>query len=154
MQFLKSTFRLASIHLRTKVSGSRISTHYIQAYLRNKPTHEKDQVFLMYDSDVPEIVSRLQKIPDATLLLSNPCIELWFLLHFKEQRARLSSKNCIKELIKYHSAYKKGYISPELGGHLSSHMAVAARRAKEMDIPANPSSSLYVLIFRLMMLRP
>jgi hypothetical protein len=54
----------------------------------------------MYDLDAPKMLERLQKIRSATLLVSNPCIEIWYLLHYKEQKAELNCQICNKELEK------------------------------------------------------
>jgi hypothetical protein len=35
-----------------------------------------DKVFLMYDLDIDGMLEQLQKIPNAELLVSNPCVEL------------------------------------------------------------------------------
>ncbi len=34
----------------------------------------------------------------AKLLLSNPCFEIWLLLHAKDQKTSLSSADAVKEL--------------------------------------------------------
>jgi hypothetical protein len=52
----------------------------------------------MYDADVTMILDRLLKIKSAKLLASNPSIELWFLLHYKNQTANISTDDCIREL--------------------------------------------------------
>ena len=54
----------------------------------------------MYDLDVDGMLVHLQSIPDAVLLVSNPCIELWYLLHFEECHAELTQNACIKKLKK------------------------------------------------------
>ena len=41
---------------------------------------------------------KLKSMNGAKLIASNPCIELWFLLHYKNQTASINGKDCIKEL--------------------------------------------------------
>ena len=95
--FLRSEYRIP-IDIVPKVAGSKIDERFIKNYKKGKPTHEKDIDFLMYDADVPEVLERLIKIKKAILLASNPSIELWFLLHYKNQKANISTDDCIKEL--------------------------------------------------------
>ena len=51
----------------------------------------------MYDMDVPAINDKLM-VCKAELLLSNPCFEIWLLLHAKDQKSALSSGAVLKEL--------------------------------------------------------
>jgi len=54
----------------------------------------------MYDADVQETLERLKGIKNAKLIASNPSIELWFLLHYKNHTTYISSQDCIMELSK------------------------------------------------------
>ncbi|WP_335965091.1 RloB family protein [Galbibacter sp. PAP.153] len=87
VNMLKSHFRLSSIQIHSKIGGNNITSKYIANYKKGKPIHDKDINYLMYDLDVPEILNRLKKIETCELLVSNPCIELWFLLHYKNHTA-------------------------------------------------------------------
>ena len=109
VNLLKSHFRLASIVIKSKVSGSNVSSDEIEKYRSYKETHEKDKVFLMYDGDISTVVDRLMQIDDAEKLISTPCIELWFLLHFKNQATTTSCKDCIQYLSN-RAQYRKGKI--------------------------------------------
>ena len=51
----------------------------------------------MYDRDVPEVNAKLDGCA-GTLICSNPSIELWFLLHFCNQKTSLNTTACIKAL--------------------------------------------------------
>lgn len=53
----------------------------------------------MFDLDVDGMLERLQKIKDAILLVSNPCIELWFLLHYDYYCSALDTSVCIDRLL-------------------------------------------------------
>ncbi|MCH8533881.1 MAG: RloB family protein [Flavobacteriaceae bacterium] len=146
VNFLKSLYRLPSIQIRSKIGGNNITSEFISNYKKGKPTHEKDLDFLMYDVDVPEIVERLQKIEKSTLLLSNPCIELWFLLHYKNQTAHINSAKCCREMANRNRVYKKGIIDNKLKEKLISKKEVAVKRAKELAENNNPSSTVYKFI--------
>ncbi|NCA85624.1 MAG: hypothetical protein EOM83_08625 [Clostridia bacterium] len=93
------------------------------------------------------MLTNLKKIKNATLLLSNPTIEFWFLLHYKSQKASISSSHCTKALAKSTSMnYQKGYINEILQKVLDKNYTIAAERAKELTLFENPSSNIYVLI--------
>ena len=55
------------------------------------------------------MLERLRKIKDAVLLLSNPSIEYWFLLHYKDTNKELSSAECLSMLKGIDTDYQKGY---------------------------------------------
>ena len=61
------------------------------------------ETFLMYDQDVPEFNSRLEKC-NGTKICSNPCIELWFLLHFSFMHADIER---IEKYINEHPGFRK-----------------------------------------------
>ena len=86
VKFLRSLYR-APIQVIVKKGKSNISEDYIERSQNEYVRTEQDKVFLMYDLDVDGMLEQLQKIPNAELLVSNPCVELWFLLHYQEQRS-------------------------------------------------------------------
>ncbi len=100
----------------------------------------------MYDIDVLEIIKRLNGIDNSTLLLSNPCIELWFLLHYKNQTASINCKKCFREMSNRNSGYKKATIDKTLKERLTEKREVAVKRAKALAENNNPSSTVYKLI--------
>jgi len=72
-----------------------------------------DRVFCVCDSPdkfTDEIRKNLQKAQEkgVELILTNPCIELWFLLHYKKISNSISSNNAINGLTKYIPDYLKG----------------------------------------------
>lgn len=73
------------------------SPHLVDKHARELKISAFDKVdtFLMYDMDVPSINTKLRACK-AQLLLSNPCFEIWLLLHAKDQRTGLSSDAVIK----------------------------------------------------------
>ena len=73
---LKSFYRLPSIQIHSKIGGGNITKRFIDAYKNDKPIHQKDTDYLLYDLDVPGVLERLKAIDDCILLVSNPCIEL------------------------------------------------------------------------------
>ena len=101
---------------------------------------------LMYDLDAPSVLSRLQKIPGAILLCSNPCIELWLLLHYTDQRAEIGSADCVSKLSGYIKQYKKGKLSIEDKLSLMDNVTIASKRAQKLSSYKNPSTTIYELI--------
>ena len=120
INLLKTLYRIPSIHIHPKIGRNDITAEYIQNYKKNKPTHEKDLNLLFYDLDVPTMLQRLSQIDDCILLVSNPCIELWFLLHYKNQTANVNNTYCCKELKNRNRSYKKGLIDRKLKEKLVS----------------------------------
>jgi len=146
VNLLKSDYRLPSVHIHAKIRGNKITSGYINKYKQDKPTHEKDMNFLIYDMDVPAMAERLNQIEGCTLLLSNPCIELWFLLHYKNQKAHIDSPRCRKEMENRNKVYKKGLLNEKLKEKLLSKHPEAVKRAKALAEYENPCSTLYKLI--------
>ena len=115
-----------------------------------------DRTYLMYDLDVEGMLDRLKKVTDAVLLCSNPCFELWPLLHYTGVKAELSSMICMKRLeaalsgsrgVKQSVAgYKKGVLPLEMCSYLMEHWKEAAERAKVLAAYGNPSTTVYQLL--------
>lgn len=144
---LRARYRIP-IEIITRISGSDINNRLITKYKKDKPTHPKDLNFLMYDADVPAVLQRLQSVKNAILLLSQPAIELWFLLHYKQQSAALTADACVRDLHKL-AGYAKGAINSKLGKKLDDGAAQACERAKKLPEHQNPSSNVYRLIEKL-----
>lgn len=153
INMLKSFFRLPSIQIHTQIGGNNITNTYILNYKKDKPTDEKDINYLMYDLDVPTILDRLKKVDDCELLLSNPCIELWFLLHFKNHTANNDCSYFCKELKNRNRTYKKGVIDNKLKEKLCEKIDDAIRRAKKLKDYDNPSSTIYKFLEKLIELK-
>jgi ribosomal protein S8 len=145
IKHLKSMYRLP-IEIVAKVVGNQINEKYISDYKKTKGVQPKDKTYLMYDLDVNGMLEKLQKIKKTTLLVSNPCFELWYLLHFQNQTAELSSKECEDKLVKHIKTYHKGNICNELKIKLNNNQNDAISKAKTLKIFNNPSSEIYVLI--------
>ncbi len=108
---------------------------------------KKDKDFLVYDGDVIEFMPKLHSIKGAKLIASNPCIELWFLLHYKKQTAFIHSKDCYKELgNRNRNTYHKGVIDKRLEGKLTTNLSKACERGRRLPLFTNPSSNMYEMI--------
>lgn len=145
VEMLRSHYRLP-IHIIPKKTLLNVTPALVErckaAYIQT----ENDRTFLMYDLDVPSMLERLQKIPNATLLCSNPCFELWLLLHYIEQKAELSSEECVTRLCSFETQYKKGTLLPTDKYYLMSNVEVAVKRARVLQAFNNPSTTIHLLI--------
>jgi len=142
--YFRAKFRI-SIEIVSKIAGNSITQRFISDYKKGKPTHKKDMDFMLYDADESTTLAKLNKI-DAKLLFSNPCIELWFLLHYKNQTGSLSTQECFRELKSRNKSYKKGSIDRALKEKLDSNVEEACRRAKKLILHENPSSNIFEFI--------
>lgn len=134
------------IKVRTKLEGNKISRRKINNFLNKYDRISKDRVFLMYDLDSPSMLDKLQSIPDSTLLVSNPCIELWFCLHFKSINRNISSRECVKKIHSCLGSYKKGRLGMRELGDLIKQSHTAINKAKTLKPHNNPSTTVYKLL--------
>lgn len=144
VDLLRRNFRVP-VEIIARVSDSNISQPYIDRCKRDRFTTPEDKTFLMFDLDVPGMLDRLKKIQDATLLLSNPCIEYWFLLHYVDVNREISSSECLALLRSKDPAYSKGEFSTAMKRILIEDIEDAAARANEKEVYSNPSSTVHLL---------
>ena len=65
-------------------------------------------------------------------IVSSPCFELWFLLHFDYTTARLNNSEVCKRLLKFCPKYSKSYnIFPELFDKLNKAINNSKKLEKE-----------------------
>ena len=148
VKFLRSLYR-APIQVIPKKGKSNISEDYIERSKNEYVRTGQDRVFLMYDLDVDGMLEHLLKIPNAELLVSNPCIELWFLLHYQEQKVEITSGKCIQKLHKVTKGYRKGGLSEEEKKVLAENRELAVERAKKLAEYHNPSTTVFKLLEKL-----
>lgn len=144
-KWYKSPVRIVS-----HIEGNRITQLLIDKHARELKISPFDKVdtFLMYDMDVPAINDKLMACK-AELLLSNPCFEIWLLLHVKDQTSALSSTAVIKELKRSAPVwqnYSKAIYTDTQKGFLREHLDDAIRRAKGLKDFHNPSSRIFKLL--------
>ena len=116
---------------------------------------EIDEVWCIFDVEQPKRHPRLNEAMDLAnnlgipVAVSNPCFELWQLLHFEDQTAALSTNAAKRQLAKHDGTKGKG-----LEGAMYMHIRHdAARRARFLaerhegngtKFPNdNPSSGMY-----------
>lgn len=143
--YLRSKYRLP-VSIDAKIAGNRITNQYIINYKKDKIQHPKDKNYLIYDLDVIEMLGKLKAIKNADLLCSNPCFELWYLLHFQEQNIELNTDECNAKLKRHLPNYSKGLFNKELKSMIEEKQVKAINRASKSNAFKNPSSQLFVLI--------
>lgn len=144
-RWYKSPVRIIS-----HIEGTKITPNLVDNRTRELKISPWDKVntFLMYDMDVPIVNEKLQACK-ADLLLSNPCFELWLLLHSKEQESSITTDSVIKELKKsaiVWKNYNKSTFTNTQQSFLKENMYIAVDRAKCLKEFQNPSTSVYKLI--------
>lgn len=145
VKFLRSIYRVP-IQIIPRKSDSNISEKYINRCKKDYTTTENDKTFLMFDLDVDGMLERLNNIDNATLLVSNPCIEYWFLLHYEECRSEISTKNCMGRLLSHSGCYFKGKLTESEKQILTAKISDATNRAKRLHEYRNPSTTVYRLV--------
>ena len=148
VEILRSYYR-QPVHIIAKKTLLNITPALVERCKATYVQTKNDHTFLMYDLDVPSVLERLKKIPNTTLLCSNPCFELWLLLHVTEQRSEITSDEVVKELRKsalVWRGYKKSQFTKEQLTFLQTNTDVAIDRAKKLREFQNPSTSIYKLI--------
>lgn len=115
-----------------------------------------DEVWCVFDvDDHPLLPDAKQQARDngISLAISNPCFELWALLHFCDQTAE-QPRQRIRQLLKaYIPDYDKELPAPTLMPHLAKAMA-RARHLEHLAALAgepgkNPSTGVHLLIERI-----
>lgn len=149
VNMLKRHYRLP-ISIKTKVSGNAVNPRLVNQYMKELGLTKEDecQIFYIYDADVDCIVDKLLKMPGLTIL-SNPSIELWYLIHCRDNGRFIAPDSIVKELSSSHgvwNSYAKGRLSGEQQEFLLSNQGMACSRPERMEWPANPSSNMHVFI--------
>ncbi len=145
VHFLRSIYRVP-IQIRPKIADSNISQKYIDSCKQDIESTNRDKDFVFFDLDVSKMLEQLKGLRDVVLLLSNPCTELWYLLHNEECRGNISTDKCIKRLKRYFPLYEKGSLSMQEKRVLADNIPRAIERAKVLEEYDNPSTSVYRLI--------
>lgn len=144
-QWYKSPVRIVA-----HIDGTRVTPKLVENRVREVRISARDKVsaFLMYDMDVPVINERLMKC-NATPLLSNPCFELWLLLHAKGQKSPIDTETVAKELNRSAPVWKnysKSSFTETEKSFLKAHTEIATERAKALKEFQNPSTGIYKLV--------
>lgn len=148
-EMLKLHYRLP-VTIKTKISGNKINQRLVNQYMAELGIGKEDncRIFYLYDADVEDITERLSQLK-GILILSNPCVELWYILHVKEYRKQQNSNCMVKDLTASHAIwtnYQKGRLNQSQSKLLTDYCLMASARARQLVWHQNPSSNMYLLI--------
>lgn len=111
-----------------------------------------DQVWCVFDVDAhPKLQEAQQQARKngIQLAVSNPCFELWFVLHFQEQNAHVHRHDIQRTCRDHLKGYRKQASYADLREHYDKALERAARlderHARDGQPGANPSTSVYRL---------
>lgn len=125
---------------------------------RPAPPYDYDEIWCMFDVDEhPEIkqsVNRARQKKGVEVAVSNPCFELWLVLHQKDQTAHIERKD-VQQLAQELGLIKGKRIDDSSFNLLLEKYEDARRRAKELDrwheengspTRSNPSTGVWRLV--------
>lgn len=148
INFLKQRYRLP-IKIVPKIIGSNISQRLINQYKKELSTNPSEiKTFLMYDGDVSEVLKSLKKC-DGIMLVSKPCLEIWFMAHYKKvPETDLTSDACIKQLcsISGWEQYKKAVLTIRQQDMLWDKRMTAVENMKNKSEENKTYSSVFKFI--------
>ena len=125
--------------------------------VKNDRLARRDSVWAMFDVDIHARFADARELArgnDIPLAISNPCFELWGILHYQEQNAPLDRHECQRKLGKLCPDYKAGAGKVFSDRNvIEQHYSIAVERAKvsgrrrkeEGDPEGNPSTTVHLL---------
>lgn len=149
VELLRRHYKLP-ITIKSKIIGNKINRRLIGQILSQEGLNgnEDTRIIYMYDYDVESVCDKLRQL-EGTLVVSNPCIELWYLLHIQNYSRCSSSKEVINKLM-YSSPVWEGYVKGSLTTGqkelLLENRNLAIGRAKLLNEPTNPSTTIYLFL--------
>jgi len=112
-----------------------------------------DHVWCVFDIDEHRLVPEAKQQAQAnsiSLAVSNPCFELWFLLHFQDQTAYIKCKKvqqlCRKHMPRYVKTPDCDALRPHQTDAIERATQLENRQAKRDGTDANPSTGVHRLI--------
>ena len=148
VNFLKQRYRLP-IKIVSKIVGNNISSRLIKKHKEElSGSLSEIRTFLMYDGDVPEVLGALRNC-GGIMLISKPCIEIWFISHYQETpETELTSDVCVKQLsaIDGWGQYKKGLLTFKQQDSLWDNRMNAVNNMKDKTEANKTYSTIYQFI--------
>ena len=102
----------------------------------------------MYDGDIPEVLETLKEC-NGIMLISKPCIEIWFISHYKRTpETELSSDACVKQLCSINGweQYKKAMLTIKQQDSLWDNRMTAVSNMKDKTEKHKTYSTIYQFI--------
>jgi len=124
--------------------------------IERKKGYDYDEVWCVFDCDAHERIHEAFNQAEALkyrVIFSNPCFELWYLLHYQDQRAHIEREDVFRSLRSHIPDYEKGI--ENIYTLLSDNQAEAIERAKRIrkwhkdngdEETENPSTTVDTLV--------
>jgi len=144
------------------VGGDECGAHpkSLVQYAKNKAREAKrdrfeyEHIWCVFDRDQHENIHEALLQARANgfgLAFSNPCFELWFLLHFQDQRAEVNRQTAVRELKEHLPDYTKStdaydILKPEQQDAIDRAEALRQQYVGARTIPPNPSTGVAELV--------
>lgn len=146
VELLRRHYRLP-ITIKSRIVGNRISRRLVAQLLEEERLsgNEDSIIVYIYDGDIKLVVDKLRQLK-GEIILSHPCIELWYLLHKQNHSREISSKDVSKLLentLPLWNGYTKGVLTEKQKDFLLANQEEASNRAKLLEIDTNPSTNMY-----------
>ena len=106
-----------------------------EAKIRQDENLLYDDIWCVFDIDEHPAVpdgKRQARDNEINLAISNPCFELWILLHFRDQRAHIDRTVVRRECIKYFPITRRKY-------HLACFIPITTRQYNEPSLSTRGS---------------
>ncbi len=125
-----------------------------------RPGHDFDEIWCIFDVDEhPHLAQALNEARQSGIqvALSNPCFELWLVLHYQDQTAHIERRD-VQRLASALGTVDGKRLRPAAVDDLVDQYGEAKRRAQDLDARhlrngldrhSNPSSNIWELIDRL-----
>ncbi len=156
--FLGLRSKLKRQELKVTDFGSAAPQTAIKKIKTLQKEHTYNEIWLVCDKDDFDLnhINQEAKKNNIRIAYSNPCFELWFILHFIYTTSTMSTKECFEKWKKVckknlHHDYKKPGIG--LFSKIESHMKNAIKNAKQLyatNSLRTTSTSVFVLIEKLL----
>lgn len=131
---LRSKLRLSAVKIDVISPNESEPIAVVERAIAKKKEYEK--VWCVVDVEIPshgtldEAWKKAKETAGLELILTNPCIEYWFLLHFKKHSTPFENNNDVMNALKeVYISYKKSRIGFD---NLYPRTATAIKHSKEM----------------------
>lgn len=123
---------------------------------------EDDKAYCIFDADIKpnknkQIISAIKLAKDNNIIpiVSTPCVELWFLLHYEYTTAMINSEDVIERLKKHYPKYEKNCnIYPDIKDKIkeaitnSKRLEIYHQKNNKIlqTVEANPYTEMYKIV--------
>ena len=144
---LSRTYRSSPVDIVTRVDRPQPIKVVEEAIRVRDEDGDFDAVWCVFDVDEHQLDAALEKAKqeDIMLAISNPCFELWLLLHFCDQHAFTDSKAAQRALKKYIGDYDKSGSFKRYSRGYHDAVGRAQRLHKGLRCGPNPSTGVWRL---------